>query len=311
MLSTFLFPRNRSASWAGYLFAALACAAAFGLRFMLDPLLLDRSPLILFALAVALSAIRGGFGPGVFATFLGGFLALYFMPPVGTFFSIDQPYRVTAALQLSVFVAVGLILSWLSGELLRLRWQAMQLARQRQEILESITDGFMALDAGWRLVYLNEAAAHAVRIARDGAAGKDVWDQIPDWRNGTVGARLYEAARHRAALRFEYFSSLSNRWFDFHVNSAESGGLTIYFSDVTDHKTADLRLHETLAERDAALANVRLLSGFLPICAGCKKIRDGEGNWEQLESYISNHSQAQFSHGLCPECASKYWDDPR
>ncbi len=56
-------------------------------------------------------------------------------------------------------------------------------------------------------------------------------------------------------------------------------------------------------ELQEALARVKLLSGLLPICASCKRIRDGQGNWHQMESYIASHSEAEFSHGLCQECA--------
>jgi len=58
-----------------------------------------------------------------------------------------------------------------------------------------------------------------------------------------------------------------------------------------------------------ALSEVKQLSGFLPICASCKKIRDDEGYWNQIESYISAHPEAQFSHGICPECAKKLYSE--
>jgi len=64
-----------------------------------------------------------------------------------------------------------------------------------------------------------------------------------------------------------------------------------------------------IAELHAALAKVKLLSGFLPICASCKKIRDDKGYWQQIESYIRDHSDAQFSHGLCPDCAYKLYPE--
>jgi hypothetical protein len=56
--------------------------------------------------------------------------------------------------------------------------------------------------------------------------------------------------------------------------------------------------------RDLAhtLAAIKLLHGLLPICAGCKKIRDDNGTWNYIETYISKHSEAQFTHGLCPTC---------
>jgi len=61
-----------------------------------------------------------------------------------------------------------------------------------------------------------------------------------------------------------------------------------------------------IRELREASANVRALRGLLPICAGCKKIRDDHGSWQQLEVYIRDHSEADFSHGLCPECVVKY-----
>ena len=54
-----------------------------------------------------------------------------------------------------------------------------------------------------------------------------------------------------------------------------------------------------------ALSEIKILQSFLSICSVCKKIRDEEGNWEQMESYISGHSDTKFSHGYCPECAEK------
>jgi len=58
-----------------------------------------------------------------------------------------------------------------------------------------------------------------------------------------------------------------------------------------------------------ALSKVKQLSGFLPICASCKKIRNDKGYWEQIESYIREHSEAEFSHGICPECAQNLYGE--
>jgi hypothetical protein len=66
-------------------------------------------------------------------------------------------------------------------------------------------------------------------------------------------------------------------------------------------------LEKTNAELTEALANVQTLSGLIPICAGCKKIRDDRGYWDQVESYITKHSDAKFTHGICPECSRKYY----
>jgi hypothetical protein len=63
-------------------------------------------------------------------------------------------------------------------------------------------------------------------------------------------------------------------------------------------------------ELQAALAEVKQLSGLLPICAWCKRIRDEQGNWEPMETYITVHSEADFTHGICPDCAQKYHHNP-
>lgn len=57
------------------------------------------------------------------------------------------------------------------------------------------------------------------------------------------------------------------------------------------------------------LSEIKYLGGFLPICASCKKIRDDQGNWVQIEGYIREHSEAKFSHGICPQCARTLYPD--
>ncbi len=66
---------------------------------------------------------------------------------------------------------------------------------------------------------------------------------------------------------------------------------------------------EAVCEMEKAQADANTLRGLLPICSHCKKIRDEEGHWNQLETYIDNHSEAEFSHGVCPDCATKYFPD--
>ncbi len=62
-----------------------------------------------------------------------------------------------------------------------------------------------------------------------------------------------------------------------------------------------------LTQLEQSMKEIRKLRGFLPICANCKKIRDDKGYWTQVEVYISEHSEAEFSHGICPDCAQKIY----
>jgi len=82
---------------------------------------------------------------------------------------------------------------------------------------------------------------------------------------------------------------------------------TILFIHITNPLLK--KLSETIETLRDALNRVKLLSGLLPICASCKKIRDDKGYWSQIESYIREHSEAEFSHGICPECAKKLYTD--
>lgn len=73
----------------------------------------------------------------------------------------------------------------------------------------------------------------------------------------------------------------------------------------------DAEQKRLIKELQRAVASIKTLSGLIPICASCKKIRDDQGYWNQLEAYISEHSGAEFSHGICPDCAIKIYPNYR
>ena len=83
--------------------------------------------------------------------------------------------------------------------------------------------------------------------------------------------------------------------------------LDIFKKNVIQRRKAEAEKETLIVELEEALSNVKQLSGLLPICANCKKIRDDQGYWKQLESYISDHSEVQFSHSICQECAEKLY----
>ena len=68
-------------------------------------------------------------------------------------------------------------------------------------------------------------------------------------------------------------------------------------------------LRRTMAELERALSEVKKLGGLLPVCANCKKIRNDQGYWEQVEVYVRDHSEAEFSHGICPQCAKELYPE--
>ena len=79
--------------------------------------------------------------------------------------------------------------------------------------------------------------------------------------------------------------------------------------NITKRKLAEVALKKEHDKLLKALKEIKTLTGLLPICASCKKIRDDKGYWNQIEGYIQQHSDAQFSHAICPACAKKLYPD--
>jgi PAS domain-containing protein len=91
--------------------------------------------------------------------------------------------------------------------------------------------------------------------------------------------------------------------------SGKFSGTVVVINEITRRKLAEQERESLIEELKGALAEVKRLSGLLPICSSCNKIRDDTGYWQRLESYISERSGAQFSHGLCPECTERLYPD--
>jgi PAS domain S-box-containing protein len=83
--------------------------------------------------------------------------------------------------------------------------------------------------------------------------------------------------------------------------------ICIVAHDLTEIKNAKLKLETTISELEDALSSVKTLEGLLPICANCKKIRRTGGNWVGIETYVRDHSNADFTHSICPDCISELY----
>lgn len=75
--------------------------------------------------------------------------------------------------------------------------------------------------------------------------------------------------------------------------------------DITARKRAELEREELIGRLEKAMSELKVLRGIIPICSCCKKIRDDRGAWRQVEAYLQEHSEAAFSHGMCPECVER------
>ena len=110
---------------------------------------------------------------------------------------------------------------------------------------------------------------------------------------------------------------LANKATDFNDNDAkmatcfgELAAIALQNNRNLDQRiTAEQQREKVIIDLNKALSEVKKLSGLLPICSYCKKVRDDKGYWTQIESYIHDHSEAEFSHSICKECAKKYYPD--
>jgi hypothetical protein len=86
-------------------------------------------------------------------------------------------------------------------------------------------------------------------------------------------------------------------------------GAIITSQDITAQKKTELDRLKLIEKLQNALSEVETLRGLLPICACCKKIRDDQGYWNHIESYLRKHVNTEFTHTLCPECVKQYYPD--
>ena len=103
-----------------------------------------------------------------------------------------------------------------------------------------------------------------------------------------------------------YFICRSNPVLD---ESGEVSHIIEQLHDITERKRLEIEKDKLIDELKTALSEVKILRGLIPICSHCKNIRDDKGYWKQIEDYLLDYSDARFSHGICPECAKKFYPD--
>jgi PAS domain S-box-containing protein len=196
--------------------------------------------------------------------------------------------------------------------------------RERERKFRAIFDqtfqfiGLMTIDG--TLIEINGTALSFGGIGEKDALGKPFWETTWWTHSAELQERVKEAIGKAADghfVRFETFHPAADgaiHYFDVSIKPVKDEAGNVYLliiesRDITERKQAEQEREKTIVKLQDALAEVRTLRGFLPICAYCKNIRDDEGYWKKIEGYIQKHSYAEFSHGICPECAKKYYPD--
>jgi len=224
-----------------------------------------------------------------------------------------------------------------SGELgqlgLAFDGMAQQLAEREQELRKSESEyRFLtenSADIVWRLdsnrciTYINPADERLRGYSKEEVVGKRLIDLMPP----EDAERLTKIHSERHALEQAGIATgLTSFDTSMYCKNGETICVEVLSSpirndngtiigshgvarDISRRKKLEKEREILIEQLQSALAEIKTLSGMLPICCSCKKIRDDKGYWNQLETYISDHSDALFSHGYCPECAEKFFED--
>lgn len=186
-------------------------------------------------------------------------------------------------------------------------------------LLESAPDAMVVADRYGTIVMVNKQTEQLFGYQRDELVGKTLQMLIParfreqhsrhvekfvacpSVRPMGAGTELFALRKDTVEIPVDI--SLSPL-------QTEAGVLvTAAIRDISERKRAGAERERLIAELENALAKVKLLSGLLPTCASCKKIRDEDGQWQPMEAYIRHHSEVQFTHTLCPDCGERLYPE--
>jgi PAS domain S-box-containing protein len=180
------------------------------------------------------------------------------------------------------------------------------------DLFQNANDAIFIVDANLFYLDVNKKAIEMLGFSKEELLRMKITDLLPPEQLPRSEAEFEKIRNHGSYEQFTgKVRTKDGRWLDVEVNSSaivENGkviGSRDIIRDITGRKQAEAERERLIGELQEAMANVKLLSGMLPICASCKKIRDDKGYWTQIEAYIHEHSQAQFTHGLCPDCLKK------
>jgi len=167
-------------------------------------------------------------------------------------------------------------------------------------------------DADLRYLLVNRRYEEVSHLVGSTLVGKSDFDIFPEEIANLFRAQDEEVIRHGTTREFEETVCMPSGCYTFITVKFpvydEAGMLHAvggFCTDITARKRSDEEREALIGELQRALNEVAKLRGILPICAWCKKIRDDHGYWSQLEQYVSEHSDVEFTHGICPACLPK------
>lgn len=185
-----------------------------------------------------------------------------------------------------------------------------------REILDNIPAPIYLKDAQGNYKRVNKKYEELAGVKLADIVGKNDFDIFPQPVAELFQSQDKEVIQQGLPLEFEETIPLADgihtyitSKFPLHGKDGAISAVGGFCTDITKRKLAEDAKEELIIGLQKAQEEVNLLSGLIPICATCKKIRDDNGYWNRMESYISSHSKAEFSHSICPDCAQKSYPD--
>ena len=190
------------------------------------------------------------------------------------------------------------------------RAQAENMARYLAMIVESSDDAIYGIKLDGTVVSWNRAAERVYGFRAGEIIGRNVSILYPDERLDELIDSMERIKRgdhvgHSETGRLRKGGRLvpiSVTMSPMKNSDGKISGASVIGRDITNRKREEMERTKLIQELTDALSRARTLAGLLPICACCKRIRDDQGYWQQVELYISEHSDAVFTHGICPDC---------
>lgn len=190
--------------------------------------------------------------------------------------------------------------------------EALQQSENKYRMLvETINDGIMVVDENRIIVYANKQFSNLIGKGDTNLVGLIRNSLLVDQSDEIKNMQVEMRKRRQKGITDTYNMPFKLpdgkiRWLrvsatPIMVDGVYKGGLSL-FHDFTELKEAEITQKELSKSIESAMAEIKTLSGLIPICSYCKKIRDDSGYWSQIEAYMAKHSEAHFSHGICPEC---------
>ena len=201
-------------------------------------------------------------------------------------------------------------------------WRMVELKRSESALreneavlrsfLNAITESALLIDRQGRILAANETVARRLGKTAGELVGSNAYDILPP--DVARRRQKHQEAVFRTGVpaRFEderFGMIIDNSVYPVFDQSGSVSAVAIVGVDITERKLAEQERTKLIVELQRAFAEIKTLHGILPICSSCKKIRDDTGAWHQMEAYIRDHTDAEFSHGLCLDCAKKLYPE--